>query len=283
MAFRDPYCLTTKSGRNFDFCGDFKEGARVREVIFVEKANDDVDLNGTPAEIVAAFLTKELACQAFILRALSGTYDGGQQVTGDGRGDAPTRVTGKTHQVAFIDDAAVGNEDFYNFLEANLSDYNAYFTTETRVWPVTGKLLTGGIGLPISNSTEETIEGAFNFNWSDLKVPVTKDIDRSQLATNPTLPVTDLTATGGASVTADSDIITIAQSTAFDVDVNITGAEDFEVVAGEGDLPSWLSLDATTGKLTGNSPAQAESSTFTIKGSKSCGVEGRMKITVTVT
>lgn len=90
----------------------------------------------TPAGYTAALLAAEAACNAIIIRNVSGTYDGGEPQMGPGGGRQSERLLGYNHGLDYIDYDGLHNIKFYDRLAKRTSGYYFVFFTETMAWEV---------------------------------------------------------------------------------------------------------------------------------------------------
>lgn len=272
-------CLKKSAGRTFATCGNTKkEGARVSAHAFVKKGVIPEDY--TPAQLVTLLLAAEQDCTAVILRKAAGGYDGGSPTTGPGRGRVKEETTGKKHTVTGVDFDYIGNEEFWNAFLVNASDYEYFFFTQSRAWPVRQDI-SATAGGAIEDDPDTTIKGAFTITWNNIDNPVSHTADVKTLDIEPFLAFTGLTAGGaGNDSTITGETVTVANAGSVDVKINITGATNWNI----GDttpLPNWLTL-TEAGHLTGVAPASDSTTKLVINGATDCGIVGEVTITVVV-
>lgn len=262
---------------------DKKEKGRIRNLAFVRKG---VAITySDPATMITELLAAEKNCtsgypDAVILRRTNGEYNGGEAETGEGRGDQAEIVTTKNHSLQIVDFDAIPNVDFWNDFEEISEDYNVIFFTEKRGWVVDDTDLTVIAKMAIANDVKADVNGEITVNWTNKKLPKNYTANVSGLKEYPTLGAATLTGSGSETISDNS--ISVAVSTSVDVTVSFTDvATNFTMKDGS-TLPSWLTLDAVAGKLTGTAPAAAETSKFTVVGENDCGIQSEVEITVIV-
>ena len=270
---------TTVTKRSCDDCPT-SERNKVIHVAFVRKGTT---INkSTGALYMSTLLAAELACNAYIIRNVSGEYDGGAFTEGTGPGKQISRPLGGTHQITFTDFNYVGNESFWNTFKLTSSNYEMHFFTDTRGWYVDKPVsVTPKPAITADNQTE--IEAAITVKWSSKDNPISYLADVDDLEACQALftfgtfvnESNSLATISGATLTLDSgDIINTYTDTA------VTLAS-VEVV--EGTLPTGLAVSVSGTKvyITGSSVATGTYA-VSIRASNSCGVSGEFDATIII-
>lgn len=113
------------------------EEAEPNKIIHLAFVRNGVVLDRSSATAYTlSLLAAELACNAIVIRNISGTYDGGEAQMGPGRGRQSETVLGYNHAIDFIDYEAVDNIAFYDDLAKNMAGYYFVYFTANLAWDV---------------------------------------------------------------------------------------------------------------------------------------------------
>lgn len=260
------------------------EPNRIIHVAFVKKGTA---IN--TASLTTSLKQAELACNAFIVRNVNGTYDGGTAQQGKGQGRQPQRMLSKRHIATITDFAYIDNYEFWKNLEVGATGYDLYFFTENKGWVITGVSLTIEAKMPITDNNETFIESAISIQWSKRENPkpydaTTTDLDECQdLFLQASLEGFENISGSTVSITGSLlNQLGVDQNATFKVSID-TGETLSTAVLSSGTLPTGLTLsvEGTLVKIIG---AATQIGTFdiTIKASTSCGISGFIEATITV-
>jgi hypothetical protein len=257
-----------------------------KKIIHTAFVRSGVTIPTTSASaLMTALKAAELACNAVIIRNVSGEYDGGTFTEGAGPGKQISRILGGTHNAIFTDFNYVGNESFWNSFKRKSQNYYMIYFTDTRAWFVPNALTV----LPkpaFDRDNQGFIEADITVKWSSADNPVSYLADPDQLNNCQVLfdfSETDgFEANSGDSSTINGEDVSIDEDDNMNIYVN-TGVTLASVELESGTLPTGLTLDVfgTAITITGT-PTVAGEYPLTIRASNSCGVSGEFSIIITV-
>ncbi len=273
---------TNTSPRSCDDC-PIEERNKLIHVAFVKKGTT---INKTTAALyMSTLLAAELACNAFIIRNVSGEYDGGTLAEGTGPGKLVSRVLGGTHIVTFTDFNYVGNEEFWNSFKSSSQNYEMHYFTDTRGWHV-DKPISIAPKPAVTADNQTFMEASIVAKWSSKDNPISYLANVDDLETCQALFIFDdlagyvnesnsLATLAGSLITLDSgDVINTYLDTAITLD---------EVEVKEGTLPTGISVSVSGTKIyiTGSSVATG-TYLVTLRASNVCGVSGEFETTIVI-
>lgn len=272
-------CSTTPSRS----CGDCieEELNKVVHAAFVARGTS-IDTSS----IVDDLLTAELTGSAYIIRNVSGGYDGGKGSFGKGLGKQIKRLLGKAHTLTFIDFDYVSNAQFWADMELSASNYDLYFFTDTKGWVVANAYLSIEAQAPITDDNQTFIEGTIVVTWSKKNNPLNYDTNVDDLASCQQLfdgaalhfsNQSGSTATIITGTTDEIDMTRITTSLVAHLNTAIS-LESAEVLSGT--LPTGLTLGVSGNYITlsGTTTQAIGSYTVIVKGSNAVGVSGQKTI-----
>lgn len=275
VRYRNKQCKVTDSGEN----------AGIRYFALVKKGNLESLDRTSPATYSAGLKALELSCDAIIFRETAGSKADNTRVDGKPRGAQASRLTGKTQSIVvndfdyFIGSGEESNVKLWQQLENNALLYDLVYMTETLAHEVIGKDLDIFVNDAFGEENTTEIEPAITVSWSDKENPCSYKYDKTDLACDSELVFDSYTVV--APVTNVDDTLTCPVDGAFDATVTFTGATSYEIFT-DTPLPSWLSLNESTGQLTGTAPSVAETTVIVLCGINSCGVQGCKEITISI-
>lgn len=273
-------CKTGKAQRNFLACDEENEKARIGTFALVEKGIITAAMLSDPAAFLTALLAAELACTAYVYREVSGAYDGGSPVTGRAGGRLKEKTVGKAHTATIGIFDYVGNEDHWESNEGRAREFDAFFFTESRVWPVMGTDLGITVVPPISDDPDLDIEATVTLRWNKKGLLKSYPADVAGVDVKPFIPFTGLSNGDGSTGTIDGETVTVANSGAVDIIPAFTGADTYRAKPGS-DFPAWLSVNAA-GHLVGTAPATDTTVTVGVQAQTGCGILGEVMVTIVV-
>lgn len=265
--------------RSCDDCPT-QERNKIIHVAFVKRGTS---INKTtPQLFISTLLAAELACAAYIIRNVSGEYDGGTITEGTGPGKQISRPLGGAHQVTFTDFNYVGNEAFWNTFKFAAQNYEMYFFSDTRGWYVDQPVAVSP--KPAITADYQTfMEASIVIKWSNVDNPVSALADVDQLENCQTL------FTFGTFVNESNSMASISGSViSVDSGDNVntytnTSIALSSVETKEGALPTGIILTVSGTKIyiTGSS-TDLGTYPITIRASNACGVSGEFDATIIV-
>lgn len=285
------------------FCGRCPDGLRPKGNItvasFVEKGT--VIRTDTADIFKADILAAEKAGKAYVLRKTNGSYDGGTEVTGPGRGRNSESTTGIRHTAQIQDWDYVMNtqcdNNFWDDMRKTADQYDFYFVTDTRGWKVTGTTIKifpqGGI----ENDVNTFVTGNITISWDKLEVVCNFPALHSDFEECPECDFKEATSNSAETITSATTTqqlaITIAPGADFDVDFEFDCCIKEILADTECPLPDWLTLttenDCITGetvhKVAGTAPTPAPDPaclTFNLLATGCTGLDGYVQVTVNV-
>lgn len=237
---------------------------------------------GTTISAISDLLTAELAGNAYIIRNVSGSYDGGKGSFGKGQGKQLKRLLAKAHEVVFIDFSYVENCSFWADMESQADNFDLYFFTDTKMWSVTNAYLSIEAMGKITDDNQTFIEAEIHVSWSKKTNPCNSDVDVDSLSICQTLFVSSSahffnisgsTATIISGATDEIDLVT----TVTNLNARLNAGYTLDSVSvTDGTLPIGLAA-SFTGQfitLTGVTTQAVGTYTVVITGKNSVGVAG---------
>lgn len=275
-------------GRACNDCPE-KENNKIIHLALVKKGTS-VDLTN-PATIISNILAAEAACNAFIVREISGAYDGGTLTEGKGPGKATTRVTGGEHVLTFTDFNYLPNAGFWNTVKYAGRNYDMYYFTSNYVWVVKNTGLSINPKPAVTDDIKTNIEAEVSIKWSssDNPLPYLANVDSIEAC----VPLFDTTSKHFTAGSADASVIVAGSDTVAD-QVSATTSQaihiiynaavpfsTFEVVSGP--LPTGLVLSKTGNTVRINGTATSTGTTdVVIKVANDCGVSADFAVTFVI-
>jgi hypothetical protein len=236
--------------------------------------------------MVSSILTAELAGNAYVIRNVSGSYDGGKGSFGKGQGKQIKRLLGKAHALTFIDFSYVANAQYWADMENQASNFDIYFFTDTYGWVVTNAFLSIEATGTITDDNQTFIEGSIGVTWSKKANPLNYSALVDSLATCPQL--FDGDAVSFSNQSGSSGTIIPSAHDEIDLTRNVsslnarlqTGYTLSSVSVLSGTLPTGLTLSYSGPyiTLTGTTTQAAGSYTVVIKGANSVGIAGQKTV-----
>lgn len=270
---------TNTSPRSCDDC-PIEERNKLIHVAFVKKGTT---INKTTAALyMSTLLAAELSCNAYIIRNVSGEYDGGALAEGTGPGKLVSRVLGGTHIVTFTDFNYVGNEEFWNSFKSSSQNYEMHYFTDTRGWYV-DKPISIAPKPAVTADNQTFMEAQIIAKWSSKDNPISYLANVDSLETCQVLfefgtfvnESNSLATISGSTLTLDSgDVINTYTQTSITLDT---------VVVTEGTLPAGIAVSVSGTKIyiTGSSVVPG-TYLVTLRASNTCGVSGEFETTIVI-
>ncbi len=241
---------------------------------------------GTTITTVANLLASELSGDAYIIRNVSGSYDGGKGSFGKGQGKQLKRLLAKAHELIFIDFSYVANCSFWADMESQADNFDLYFFTDTKMWSVTNAYLSIEAMGKITDDNQTFIEAEIHVSWSKKTNPCNSDVDVDELSICQTLfdnseqsffNVSGSTATIISGATDEIDLT--ASVTNLNARLNTGYTLDSTSIV-TGTLPTGITLGKSNTFLTLTGVATVVGTySVTVKGQNSVGVAGTKSIT----
>lgn len=237
------------------------------------------------ATITTDLLAAELAGNAYIIRNVSGSYDGGKGTYGKGLGKQLKRLTSKAHQLSFIDFNYVSNAAFWSDMEASASNYDLYFFTDTKGWVVQNAFVSIEATGKVTDDNTTFIEADILVTWVKTQNPLPYTTDVDSLATcqllfdGNSVSFANISGSTATIVTGATDEIDgVHASTVVNARLN-TGLALSAVEVVDGTLPAGLTLGYTGNFITlTGTPTTSGTSTVIIRGSNATGVAGEKTV-----
>jgi hypothetical protein len=281
-----PYgCAQRAARRSNVVCGEGDgplEKARISDVAFVKKG---LITGGDFATISAKIKTLEAACNAFVIRDLIGSYDGGTPTEAEVGGRSKTKTVNRAHVVSLSDRIYAGeNEDFWSVMEEQAAQYDVFLFTEKRAWVVQNTALKIVVKPEISNDPDAYIAAAVTLTWSKLALPRSIPFDRGILEDAPFLPFVSLTSVGGAGTVTNQTTVTVPENDPIEVTALFTGATGYELRGldeaglGESDLTA-----TAAGHVVSAAGLSVGTYQIFVRGTNACGILGEVGVKLVVT
>lgn len=236
--------------------------------------------------MVSDILAAELAGTAYVIRNVSGAYDGGKASFGKGLGKQLKRMVGKAHALTFIDFSYVANAQYWIDMELQAANFDLYFFTDTYGWVVTNAPVSIEAMGKITDDNQTYIEGDIAVSWAKKSNPINYSASVDSLAICPQL--FDGQAISFTNVSGSTGTIVPGQTDEIDLTRNIsslnsklqTGYTLSSVSVLSGTLPTGLTLSYSGPyiTITGTTTQAAGTYTIVVKGANSVGVAGQKTI-----
>lgn len=164
-----------------------------------------------PATVIANILAAEAACNAHVVRNISGAYDGGTLTEGKGPGKSTTRVTGGEHVLTFTDFDYIPNAEFWNTVKYAGRGYDLYYFTSNYVWVVKNTGLSINPKPAVTDDIKTNIEAEISIKWSssDNPLPYLANVDSIE----DCVALFDTSSTHFVAGSSDASVITTGTST----------------------------------------------------------------------
>ncbi len=260
-----------------------QENKRIVHVAFVKTGV--VIPKSTPAQMMTAILAAELACDAVVIRNVSGSYDGGTLVEGKGPGKQVSRVNGGTHNVIFTDFNYVGNEEFWNAFKRKSQGYSMIYFTSERAW-FGPKALSVSPKPAFDEDIQAFIEAEITVKWSSADNPVSYLANVDDLTNCQQLfdyaELDGFEPISGNQSTIDGDVITIEEGDNLNVSLD-TGVTLGSVTVDSGTLPTGTAVSVSNELVVlSGTPSVAGTYEVIIRASNPCGISTEFTITIIV-
>lgn len=238
-------------------------------------------------------LTAELAGTAYVIRNVSGAYDGGKGTYGKGLGKAIKRLLAKTHVLTFIDFSYVANAAYWAAMEGQAQNYDLYFFTDTQVWVQTNAYLSiEAIGKITDDNTtfiEADITATWSFTSNPLNYPASVDLLAicQQLFNGSAISFTNSSGST-ASIISGSGLIPdeidmVHGSTVINAKLN-AGVAIASASVVDGVLPAGIALSYSGNYLVLTGTATTAGTYYvTVVGSNATGVSGQKALKFIIT
>jgi hypothetical protein len=236
--------------------------------------------------MVSDILAAELLGNAYVIRNVSGSYDGGKATFGKGLGKQLKRMTGKAHALSFIDFSYVANAQYWIDMESQAANFDIYFFTDTYGWVVTNAPVSIEATGKITDDNQTFIEGEIAVTWAKKSNPLNYSASVDDLATCPQL--FDGESVSFSNQSGSTGTIVPGQSDEIDLTRNVsslnarlqTGYNLASVSVLSGTLPTGLTLSYSGPyiTLTGTTSQAAGTYTIVIKGANSVGIAGQKTV-----
>ncbi len=225
---------------------------------------------GTTITTVSDILTAELQGNAYIIRNVSGSYDGGKGSFGKGQGKQLKRLLAKAHELIFIDFSYVANCSFWADMDSQADNFDLYFFTDTKMWSVINAYLSIEATGKITDDNQTFIEAEIHVSWNKKTNPCNSDVDVDALSICQTLfnsavlsffNISGSTATIIAGATEEIDLV----RTVTNVNARLNAGYPLSsVTVTSGTLPAGLTASYTGQFITLTGITSAVAGTYTI-------------------
>lgn len=261
------------------------------KIVHVAFVKNGVTINNTtPSLLMSTLLAAELACNAYIIRGVSGAKAEPSYSEGKGRGKGLKTILAASHTVTIIDFDYINNANFWNkFKKYSQSYYMIYFTSNY-AW-IANKPMSVKPGDPITDDLNTFIEASIVVEWSSIDNPLpypanVDDLEDCQsLFDFSTLLGFQNTSGSEADITNDptGDTINIDSNDiiAAALDTGVSSLSTVEVNSGS--LPTGVTL-AVSGDniLISGTPTVAGTYNIVVRGCNSCSICGEFPLTIIV-
>lgn len=254
------------------------EKNKIVHVAFVDKtAWANISTTNPTTDIKAA----EAACTAYVIRNVSGGYDGGTYSEGKAPGKQVTKIQGGTHIVTFTDFGYIENVDFWNRFKNVSNNYRMVYFTDTFAWFVPYPLTV----MPkpvVSDDSTTNIEAEITVRWSSKDNPVNYAASVDAMESCAELFVyasLDWTQTSGSQATILDSTFTVGSGDGIYITLDTAKTLDkIEVV--EGDLPTGISAEVSSDLIIiDGSSVVTGTHEVTLKAFNACGVATEFTVT----
>lgn len=282
-------CTSERQSYNYSDCVvDRSQGARVRTVAVVD---DDADIDeSTPALLASTLLTEEKACNAVILRFITGQLNDPSPITGPGYGDQLEEELGQNNTVEFTDRDYIHNIGFYNSLKRRMSYQTVYFMTESQAHKIPLGKATLSHRKVISNNPTEKVTGIVTISWGEAEVSEPISINRDTLKEpqelfDPSAMAFANVSGTAATISNNGGTITVEEDTPFEVKLD-TSIQLGSVEILSGTLPTGvvavINPAANDEVLISGSVATPVTRKVTLKVKNPCNVYTLVEVTVNI-
>lgn len=275
-------CITTPR-RNCDDCA-VDEPNKIVHIAFVKRGTTISTATLTSA--ITAIEAAELACDAYVIRNVSGVYDGGVAQKGKGAGKQVSKTLSKKHTITYTDFNMLNNTAFYNDFEDQAKNYDLYYFTSNYVWVATNSFVSVEAKEPITDNIETFIEGTVIVEWSNrnLPLPYAATVDNladCQLLFDGSAKV--FANVSGSAATIVGSEVSVASSSPLSISVN-TGITLDSAVVYSGTLPAGFTIETSTTFITIAGTSVADGTyELVVRGENACGISGAIEVTIIVT
>lgn len=277
------FSCSEASPRNCDNCPE-DELNKVVHVAFVKRGTSIS--TASAGAFATALLAAEAACNAIIIRNVSGTYDGSKAQKGKGAGKQVSRTLGKKHTLTFTDFDITKNVEFWNDFEPAASNYDLYFFTDTYGWKAQSSFISVEAQMPVTDNNETFIEGNIVVEWSYKKLPLPYKCTVDNLASCQELFATNLAFSNvsGSEATIVGSQVDITNGANLNIEVDTTIALDHAELTDASDaLPTGLTLSTSGSTININgTPTVNGTYELIISGFNACGISSEVTVTITV-
>jgi hypothetical protein len=272
-------CFNTPARACEDCVAD--ERNKVVHVAFVKRGTS-ISTSNSVTDILAA----ELAGTAYVIRNVSGAYDGGAATFGKGLGKQVQRKLAKKHTLTFIDFNYVSNVQYWADMEDQAANYDLYFFTDTQAWIQTNAYLSIEAKGTITDDNQTFIEASVSVTWSYKSNPInySADVDSlsncQQLFDGTAVSFSNLSGSTGTIIPSSTDEIDLVRNSS-SLNAHLqTGFNLSSVSVIDGSLPAGLTLSYTGPYITLTGTATQAVGTYivVIKGANSVGVAGQKTV-----
>jgi hypothetical protein len=276
-------CFNSPSRACEDCVSD--ERNKVVHVAFVQRGTTI-----STSSIVADLLTAEIAGNSYIIRNVSGAYDGGAGTFGKGLGKQVQRLLAKKHTLTFIDFSYVANAQFWADMESQAANFDLYFFTDTQAWKQDNAYLSIEAKGVITDDNQTFIEGSVAVTWSYKTNPLNYEAEVDDLANCQTLfnglsvSFGNVSGSTGTIIPGQTDEIQLVRNSS-SLNARLqTGVTLSAVSIIDGTLPTGLTLSYSGPyiTLTGTTTQAVGTYTVVIKAANSVGVAGQKTVIFTI-
>lgn len=274
----------TQSPRSCDACPEDE----LNKIVHVALVKRGTTITTTTAALfTSTLLAAELACNAFVIRNVSGTKAAPTAKEGKGPGKLIKRILAKEHSIEFIDFDYVNNVSFWNDFEINSVNYALYYFTDTYGWVASTTFISTNAKDPISDDNTTFIEGTIGITWTQKGNPLPYKANVDGLATCQNLftYTSPFINQSSSAATIVGDTITIAHSATLSARYNtsVSALSDVSIISDD-QLPTGITLSvSTTYIVLSGSTTETGTYNLTIKAENACGVSTDFDITLIVT
>lgn len=235
-------------------------------------------------------LTAELAGTAYIVRNVSGTYDGGKGSYGKGLGKQIQRLLSKKHTLTFIDFSYIVNGNFWTALESGAANYDLYFFTDTQGWEVQNAYLSLEATPKITDDNQTYIEADVTVTWAKITNPqnFTTLVDSlaycQQLFNGNVISFSNYSGSTATIIPSATDQIDMTRNTTDLVAQLNTGFPIAAVSVLSGTIPIGVALSYNGDDITlsGGTTSPVGNYTVVIKAANATGVAGQKTVNFTI-
>jgi hypothetical protein len=274
---------TTTPRRNCDDC-PVDEPNKIVHIAFVKRGTTISTATLTSA--ITAIKAAELACNAYVVRNVSGIYDGGTAQKGKGAGKQVSKTLSKKHTITYTDFNMVNNISFYNDFEDQAKNFDLYYFTSNLVWVATNSFVSLEAKTPITDNIETFIEGTVIVEWSNRNTPLpyastVDNIADCQLLFDGTSMV--FSNVSGSAATIVGSEVSVHSGSPLSIKVD-TGISLDTAVVYSGTLPAGYTIDTSTTFITiAGTSVSTGIYELVVRGENACGISGAVEVTIIIT